>query len=109
MESEKISFEVIPINPDKYYLDNNEIIFVDDTRTKALYLKNCEEYINNSQIISITCTVSNNIMKANYTKIADGQPIYISTGQEINLIGNSSIGGAFSEILDKEINTNFFR
>ena len=105
-QSEKISFEVIPINPDKYYLDNNEIIFVDDTRTKALYLKNCEEYINNSQIISITCTVSNNIMKANYTKIADGQPIYISTGQEINLIGNSSIGGAFSEILDKEINTN---
>jgi hypothetical protein len=45
-------------------------------------------------------------MKANYTTLADGQPIYISTGQEINLIINSSIGGAFSEVLEKEINTN---
>ena len=105
-KGDKILFEITPINAEKYYLDNNEIIFVDQTQTKALYLKKCEEYINDSQIISINCTVSNNIMKANYTSIANGQHIYISTGQEINLIGNLSIGGAFSEVLDKEIDTN---
>ena len=106
-KGDKISFEIIPINADKYYLDNDEIIFVDNTKTKALYLKKCEKYANNeSQIIEIICTVSNNIMKANYTLIAEGQPINITTGQEINLMGISSIGGAFSEVIDKEINTN---
>jgi hypothetical protein len=105
-KGDKIFFEITPINADKYYLDNSEIIFVDQTQTKALYLKNCEEYISNSQIISITCRVSNNIMKANYTTISNGQHIYISPGQYINLIGISSIGGAFSEVLDKEVNTN---
>ena len=105
-QSDKISFEIMPIDPDKYYLDNNEIIFVDITKTKALYLKNCEENIENNQIISIVCTVSNNIMKANYTSLAEGQNIYTSTGQEINLIGISSIGGAFSEVLYKEVDTN---
>ena len=105
-KGDKIFFEITPINADKYYLDNNEIIFVDQTQTKALYLKNCEEYIINNQIISISCRVSNNIMKANYTTIANGQSIYISSGQYINLIGISSIGGAFSEVLVQEINTN---
>ena len=105
-KGDKISFDVTPINADEYYLENNEIIFVDKSQTKALYLKNCEEYTYNNQITSIVCTVSNNIMKANYTSIANGQPIYISTGQEINLIGTSSIGGAFSEVLIQEINTN---
>jgi len=105
-KGDKIFFEITPIEADKYYLENNEIIFVDQTQTKALYLKNCEEYINNSQIISITCRVSNNIMKANYTTIANGQSIYISPGQNINLVGISSIGGAFYEVLDKELNTN---
>ena len=105
-KGDNILFEIMPINVDNYYLDNNEIIFVDKTNTKALYLKNCKENISNSQIMSILCTVSNNIMKANYTSIAEGQPIYISTGQEINLIGTSSIGGAFSKVLVQEINTD---
>ena len=105
-KGDKIFFEITPINADKYYLDNNEIIFVDQTQTKALYLKNCEEYIINNQIISISCRVSNNIMKANYTTIANGQTIYISSGHYINLIGISSIGGAFYDVLDKEVNTN---
>ena len=105
-KGDRISFDVTPIDADKYYLENNEIIFVDKSQTKALYLKNCEEYTYNNQITSIVCTVSNNIMKANYTSIANGQPIYISTGEEINLIGTSSIGGAFSEVLVQEVNTN---
>ena len=88
-KGDKIFFEITPINADKYYLYNSEIIFVDQTQTKALYLKNCEEYINNSQIISITCRESNYIMKANYITIANGQSIYISPGQNINLIGIS--------------------
>ena len=105
-KGDKISFNITPIDADQYNLDNNEIIFVDKSQTKALYLKNCGKEINNNQIISITCSVSNNIMKANYTQIANGQPIQISTGQEINLMGTSSTGGAFSEVLDQEIDTD---
>ena len=105
-KGDRISFDITPINADKYYLENDEIIFVDKSQTKALYLKNCEKNTYNNQIISIVCKVSNNIMKANYTTIANGQPIYISTGEEINLIGTSSTGGAFSGVLVQEINTN---
>ena len=105
-KGDRIKFDITPINANKYYLENNEIIFVDKSQTKALYLKNCEEDKYNNQIISIACSVSNNIIKANYTTIASGQPIDISTGQEINLIGTSSIGGAFSEVLVQEVNTN---
>ena len=105
-KGDRIIFDVAPISADKFYLENDEIIFVDKSQTKALYLKNCEETIYNNQVTSIVCTVSNNIMKANYTTIANGQPIHISTGQEINLIGTSSIGGAFSEVLIQEMKTN---
>ena len=105
-KGDRITFQIIPIDTNKYHLENNAIIFEDSTNTKVLYLKNCEDFGENNQINSIICTVSNNIMKANYTTLAKEQNITILSGQTINLIGTISTGGYFSENLNQIINTN---
>lgn len=104
-----IVFQVTPIESEKYYLKNNEIIFTDSTKTKFLYLKYCQEKYSNNMVNSIQCTISNNIMKGNYTAPADNQNIIISPGKTINLVGSISTGGIFSETISQIIYTNLTR
>ena len=101
-----ITFQISPIDPTKYNLQNKEIIFSDDTKSKFLYLKYCQEISENNMITSIRCTVSNNIKKGNYSILGDGQNISILSGQKINLISNETTGGFFTETISQTINTN---
>ena len=105
-KGEPIIFQISPIDPTKYYLQNKEIIFSDDTKSKFLYLKYCQESRSYNMITSIRCTVSNNIMKGNYTTLEDGQNISILSGQKINLISDETTGGFFTETIYQSINTN---
>ena len=103
---DRVTFQISPIRSQQYSLENNQIIFIDLTKTKFLYLKNCQRNNNNQEITSITCTVSNNIMRANYTSLSDGQNITILSNQKINLIGNNSMGGFISGNIDRIIDTD---
>ena len=105
-KGDKITLQINSIEKDKYKLDNNEIIFEDTYRTIALYLKKCEEQNYNGNILSIRCTLSDNIMKGTYSILAVGQNIYIGAGNSINLISEKSTGGIFRESIDRNINTN---
>ena len=104
-KDEELYFQIVPINSTDFYLENNEIIFVNDNRTKFLYLKYCQQLINNNMTNGIKCIISNNIMKGNYTDLAVGQNISILPGQ-IKLIGISSTGGFFSDEIFMNVNTN---
>ena len=108
-KGDTITFQVTPIESEQYSLPNNEIIFTDSTKTKFLYLKNCQEKYSNNMVNSIQCIISNNIMKGNYTTLADNQNIIISPGKTINLVGSISTGGIFSETISQIINTNLTR
>ena len=108
-KGEKITFQITPIEKDNYKLENNEIIFENENRTTALYLKKCEEQKYNGKITLISCTLSDNIMKGNYTVLAEGQNVFISPGNSISLISESSTGGLFTENIDLNINTNLAR
>ena len=55
-------------------------------------------------VTTIKCKCSNNIMKANYTDLADGQNISIS--QNIKLIATDSKGGILYNDIISNINTN---
>jgi len=103
---DRITFQIIPIKSEHYSLENNQIILVDQAKTKYLYLKNCQGNNNNQEITSITCIVSNNIMRTNYTSLSNGQNITVLSNQKINLIGNNSFGGFISESIDRIINTD---
>ena len=106
-KGDRITFQISPVKSDQYSLENKQIILVDRTKTKFLYLKNCEGINNNNQeITSISCIVSNNIMRANYTSLSDDQNISILSNKKINLIGNNSMGGFISENIERNINTD---
>ena len=106
-KGEAIEFEINPIEEDKYHLENNEIVFIDNTKTKFLFLKNCKVFPNNNKTIKIIyCNVSNNIMKGTYTSLIEGQNVLIQPGQYINLVAYESDGGMFKETIDKAIDTN---
>ena len=99
-----ITFQISPIMPSEYSLQNKEIILIDSTKTKFLYLKYCREILNDNQITSINCTVSNNIMKGNYNTLAEDQNIEILSGKRIYLRSLITTGGFFTETISININ-----
>ena len=105
-KGEIIIFYIEPIEQDKYHLENNEMIFTDNNKTKFLFLKNCKKLDNNYKIIKIECRVSNNIMEGTYTSLIEGKNISIQPGQNINLKIDDTIGGIINESIDKTIDTN---
>ena len=106
-KGEDIYFQIKPVEQDKYYLENNEMVFTDITKTKFLFLKNCKErYKNNNKIEVIVCSVSNNIMKGIYMTLIKGNIISIQPGENIILQIDESIGGIVNESIDKIIDTN---
>ena len=102
-----VKFDVYPIPQEEYNLDNDEIILLNNNGNKALYLKYCHQNIKNKIIYSIQCTVSNNIMKENYTNFYTNQIISLLDGQTMNLIGSSSNGGmlksSFSQVVSSDL------
>ena len=104
-KEKEIYFQIVPMNSTNYFLENNEIIFVDSNKTKYLYLKDCQQFINNNMINGIKCIISNNILKANYTDLADGQNISIFPDQ-INFIVINSTGGFLSDDILITVDTN---
>ena len=109
-KGDNVTFTINPIES-RYYNQINQIIFIDNSSQSknALYLKNCKNNTVNNKTTSISCKVSNNIIKGNYTTLASGQSIKISSGQKINLISNTSSGGIFSQDINQIINANISR
>ena len=103
-KGERITFLIEPIEFGKYHLDNNEIVFTDSTKTKFLFLKECEGSGGNNKIEIIRCSVSNNIMKGEYTTLIDGKNIAIQSDHNINLIIDENNGGIVNEPIN-QINT----
>ena len=101
---DKIEFKIKQIQLNKYKLNNDEIIFEDVGKTKALYFKSCQKNQTNGIIISIICEVSKNIIKGEYTIISDGQNISIQPGNSIKFIVGDSIGGMLMKGLSKIYN-----
>ena len=113
-KGETITFKINPISKDTYKIYGLEqIIFIDNTRSQnALYLKNCNSISNDisqATVDSISCTVSNNIIKGDYNTLASGQDISIAEGATVNLICNNSYGGSFSVDMSQTINANISR
>ena len=106
-KGEIVNFNIKPIERNIFNIYKlNEIIFLEYSQYhNALYLKNC---VGNSTTTNITivdlisCTVSNNMIKGNYSFLANGQDIEIEEGQTINLICSNSYGGSFSEDMEKK-------
>ena len=109
-KGDNVTFTINPIES-RYYNQISQIIFIDNSSQSknALYLKNCKNNTVNNKTTSISCKVSNNIIKGNYTTLASGQSIKISSGQKINLISNTSSGGIFSQDINQIINANISR
>jgi hypothetical protein len=113
-KGEIVNFNIKPIERNIFNIYKlNEIIFLESSQYQnALYLKNCVGRGNNSTttnrtfVNSISCVVSNNMIKGNYSFLANGQDIEIDEGQTINLICNNSYGGSFSENMSQIINAN---
>ena len=103
-KGENIVFDIEDIEEGEFHLDNEEIIILDDSKKKALYLKNCEKYNSNVIIQSIRCNI-NNCMKGIYTTLADGQHISTSPNVTINLISLNSTGGSFSDVISRSIDS----
>ena len=55
---------------------------------------------------SISCIVSNNIVRGNYISLVSGQDISIAEGKTVNLTCNNSYGGSFSADMIRTINAN---
>ena len=102
-KGDNIIFHINPIEADKFYLENNEMIFTDNTKTKYLFLKNCKALNYNNIIERIDCSVSNNTMKGTYI---EGINISIQSDKYIILQINENIGGIFMETIDKKIDKN---
>ena len=105
-QGKRIIFDINPIERKYYNLPNNEIIFESPGSRNVLYLKNCAEIEFKNYIYQIECSVSNNMMKGNYTKLSDGQKISILNGKEINLYSDISIGGFFEGKMNMDIDVN---
>jgi hypothetical protein len=106
-KGDRVNFDVYPIPQEEYNLDNDEMILLNNNGNKALYLKYCHQKIKNKIIYSIQCTVSNNIMKENYTNFYSNQIVSLLDGQTMNLIGSSSNGGmlksSFSQVVSSDL------
>ena len=112
-KGETITFKINPISKYIYNIYGlDQIIFLDTINRNALYLKNCKSIsndLNQTLVESISCTVSNNIIKGNYSTLASGQDISIAEGEKVNLICNNSYGGSFSANFTQTINANMSR
>ena len=106
-KGDNITFTINPIES-RYYNQIDQIIFIDNNSPSknALYLKNCKNNASNNKATSISCKVSNNMIKGNYTSLASGQDIKISSGQIINLISTTSTGGIFSQNINQTVDAN---
>ena len=109
-KGDKVKFDIYPIPQEEYNLDNNEVILLNARGDKALHLKYCHQNIKNKTVYSIQCTVSNNMMKDNYTNLYSNQIISLLGSQNMNLIGSSSNGGilknSFSQIVDSNLTSS---
>ena len=113
-KGETIKFKINPISKATYNTYGlSEIIFIDNTRSRnALYLKNCNYISSNSNqnmIDTISCGVSNNIIRGNYSTLSSGQDISIAQGKTVNLACNDSYGGSFSVDMSQTVNANISR
>jgi expansin (peptidoglycan-binding protein) len=93
--NDKITFEINPIQSDKFNIENNEIIFTNYIQDKYLYLKNCQGASNNNIISSFTCTVSQNVMEGEYITLEGDQNVSIQNGISVKLKSETSVGGFF--------------
>ena len=103
---ERVNFHVYPIPQEEYNLDNEEIILVNKEGDKSLHLKYCHQKIVNKTVVSVQCTVSNNIIRGNYTSLYSNQIASLADGQTLNLIVNSNNGGIIRSGNEQNINTN---
>ena len=101
-----VTFNIYPIPQQEYYLDNDEIILFSNDGRLPLYLKYCNPNTENKIIISIKCTVSNNIIRGNYTLLYSNQTASLLDGQRINLISLNSNGGVIIENNTREVESN---
>ena len=101
-----LTFTIEPIQRNKYNLNNNEIIFEDSAKTKALYLKSCQSILSRGLVSSISCIVSKNIIRGTYTVLSDGQNISIQSGQSISLTISNSEGGMVTQKISRSYNTS---
>ena len=107
-KGDSILFRINPIN--RYYYNNiDQIILMDNKNNNALYLKKCQGNSVGDNITAITCVVSDNILKGNYTSLASGQDIKLGQSQTINLTSESNIGGFISQDIQQVINANISR
>jgi hypothetical protein len=103
---ERVNFHVYPIPQEEYNLDNEEIILINKEGDKSLHLKYCQQKINNKTVVSVQCTVSNNIIRGNYSSLYSNQIASLADGQILNLIVNSNNGGIIRSGNEQNINTN---
>ena len=103
---ERVNFHVYPIPQEEYNLDNEEIILINKEGDKSLHLKYCQQKINNKTVVSVQSTVSNNIIRGNYTSLYSNQIASLADGQTLNLMINSNNGGIIRSGNDQIINTN---
>ena len=70
-KGDNITFSINPIES-RYYNQIDQIIFIDNNSQSknALYLKNCKNNASNNKATSISCKVSNNLIKGNYTSLS---------------------------------------
>ena len=104
---DKITFKIYSIPIEKFNLDNNEIILLNSNGNMTLHLKFCLPIIQNKNIISVECTVSRNIMKANYTTIYSNEMVYLLDSQAINFISSDINGGIISSSYSKVFSSNY--
>ena len=106
-KGENIIFQINPMdNKDYQNYGINEIILLDSKTRNTLYLKDCTGISSNNITNAISCKVSNNIIRGNYTTLVNGQYISIEEGKIINLICTSSNGGYISVDMNQIIDAN---
>ena len=103
---ERINFPVYPIPQEEYNLENDEIILLNKEKDKSLNLKYCRQKINNKYVVSVQCTVSNNVIIGNYTSLYSDQIVSLANGQTINLMVKNNNGGIVRSGNNRQINTN---
>ena len=106
-KGENITFQINPMDYRDYnFYGIDEMILLDNNTGNTLYLKDCTGISSNNITNAISCKVSNNIIKGNYTTLADGQYISIEEGKMISLICTSSNGGYISVDMNQTIDAN---
>ena len=108
-KGDNILFEVDPITTNEIISNINEIILTNGKYGKdsnALHLKKCTNIIKDNKITSISCIVSNNIIKDDYTTLVNEQNIELDKNKMIKLRCLNSSGGSFFSNMNETINAN---